>query len=453
MCQSQLPFARYNRSIASAPLGVKLRFAETTLPHHADADEVSVDDELSYDELKGDLLTIGWNNHLMTALEVVDMNGDRTDGDNDDDEEGYDADDEVRGIRARFYAMTLREQNRFIAKTKLRICSMIGANSFDWEPSDEFILEIIEDETPEDAIFEMARAAYLAAPLPPEDNPSDEEPSEDESADKIRIGQSSKERGLPNIGWRDLPSWIERRDHRRGPRRMKSRRPKSHGFNCESHCPKYGRQDWRHQAPRIEAKYERRFAAYEAEREALFREMGSWELAEDEVRNETNFTEAEMEALNERFGFSEDHLFFQDLDERWKMEEMARDFGYVVDVCDVAGLPGYMPGDFERRGYYGPDRLHEHFDFDYDPYDDYAYYADPYDDGCDDDPVPCACDLCSGEGEYRRRFGDWDDDDMGIFDEYGQSEADIDAMIIGQMSNKRRTYHIQEMMERRPTLV
>lgn len=503
MRKSQLGFARYNRGIASAPLAEKLHFTDTTMQHHADADEASEDGELSYDELKSDLMTIAWNNHESTELEVVDMNGDPVDADDNEregEDEGYNADDEVRGIRARFAAMTTREQDRFIAKMKVRICSMIGASYFDWQPSDEFILDIIEDETPEDAIYEMARAAYLATPIPCEDNPSDEkEPEQDEGADLIRLSKFSGEYGLPNIGYRfsNRGFWLADRDRRKGPRSLRTRRRSYREYrNSESHCPKYGRQDYRHQAPRIEAKAERRFAAYEAAVEAYFRESYCWELEDDEVRNETNFTEAEMEELNARFDFSEDYFFHEDREICWKMEEMAWAFGHTIDdPCDVAGLPGYRPSDYERYGYYSstrwsygdldqgytqydlrgelepdrgwdflrpqPRRLMNPFDS-YDPFDDYAYesFADSrderyFDDGFDD-LDSCSCAACDSQREFRdlrARFAHLDDDDMGIFEDYGPSEADLDTMQIGQSSSKRRTYHIREMMEKRPALL
>jgi len=419
----------------------------------------------------------GWINPqvgYITQEDIDAMNGvEAADGDTDDDDdgedEGYNADDEVRGIRARFAAMTTREQNRFVAEMKLRICFMIGASYFDWEPSDEFILEIIEDETPDAVLYEIARAAYLATPIPYEDNPSDEkEPEQDEGTDLIRISQYSGERGLPNIGYRfsNRGFWLADRDRRKGPRSLRTRRRSYREYrNSESHCPKYGRQDYRHQAPRIEAKAERRFAAYEATVEAYFREMDCWELEDDEVRNETNFTEAEMVALDEQFGFSDsywDYIDFLDREIYRKMEEMARDFGHTFDdPCDVAGTRGYMPGDFERRGYYGPDRLEYRSPFDYiDPFDDYAYaaYVDSRDDRYfeDEEDIPCNCASCRAGNEFRdlrARFAHLDDDDMGIFEDYGPSEADLDAMQIGQSSNKRRTYHIREMMEKRPALV
>lgn len=396
----------------------------------------------------------------LTQEDVDAMNGVvEAASDTDDEEESYDADDEVRGIRASFCAMSSREQNRFIAKMKLRICSLIGASYFDWEPSDEFILEIIEDETPEDAIFEMARAAYLAAPVPPEDNPSDDkEPDEDEGADKIRIGLYSGERGLPNIGYRfsNRGLWLAERDRRKGPRALRNRRRSYRDDNSESHCPKYGRQDYRHQAPRIEAKYERRFAAYEAMMEAYFREMDCWEPADDEVRNETNFTEAEMVALDEQFGFSDsywDYVDYMDREMCRKMDEMARDFGYPIDdPCDIAGTRGYMPGDFERRGYYGPNRFDGYLGFglyvdDYDPMDDYVDYYDErdrYDE-------PCDCDDCRAEREHQRlidRFGDWYDD-MDFFDDFcGPTEADLDAMQIGQSNSKWGPNRLLKLMER-----
>jgi hypothetical protein len=347
--------------------------------------------------------------------------------------------------------MSSREQNRFIALMKKRICEMIGVGSADyWEPSDEFILEIIEDETPEAEIYEMARAAYLAAPLPPEDNPSDEELGPDLSADLIRISQYSGEQGLPNIGWRKLPEGFVRQGSRRGPRTMRTRRPKSYSINWKSHCPKYGRQDYRHQASRIEAKSERRFTAHEAEIEACY-QAALCEFLDNAVKNETKFTD-------------DDYFFWSgDEDEVARMEEMARAFGHTIDPCDIAGARGYMSGDFERRGYYDSDRFGGYLGFclyvdDYDPYDDYVldgYDRDIYADyeGYDD-PYPCSC---AAEDEFRDlidRFGDRDDV-MGIFEDYGQSEAELDTMQFGQSNSKRGRgkFHYYETVQRRAELV
>jgi hypothetical protein len=340
---------------------------------------------------------------------------------------------------------------------KLRICEMIGVSYFDWEPSDEFILDYIDGDIPEDSLCEMALAAYLASPIPPEDNPSDEEPPPDESADLIRISQYSCEHGLPNIGYRfsNRGFWLAERDRRKGPRSLRTRRRSYRDYrNSESHCPKYGRQDERHQAPRIEAKYERRFAAYEAMMEAYYRAQD--ESLEDEARNATNLTDAEMEALNARFAFPEDYLFHEDREIERKMEEMARAFGHTIDdPCDIAGRPGYMPDDFRRRGYYGPDRgSHSGRDrHDYDPMDDYGCdsYADSRD-GVDDngDDEPCDCHDCREESEHQR------DDEVGMLENGHLSNAYVaylDALVVSHSSNKRRTYHVLEVLKKEAAFV
>jgi len=176
MAESQIPFARYNRSIASAPLSKKLRFGGAVV-HVADADEVSEDAVMSYADIIDDLLTVGWNNHHMTTLEVVDLNGDMVSA-----EDSYEVEGEVRGLYARFVAMTSLEQEVLIDDIKAHLCDLIAVHPSYWEPSTDFVLEMIEAETPETALRDMVLALYFAAHLPPEGNPYDvgHEPAEGE---------------------------------------------------------------------------------------------------------------------------------------------------------------------------------------------------------------------------------------------------------------------------------
>lgn len=98
------------------------------------------------------------------------------------------------------------------------------------------------------------------------DDPMEQATPED---DLIHFGQGSRLRAgvgasacIPHTA-RDA----EKREMKKGPRQMVSRRRRSSYMNSESHCPKYGRQDERHQKPRREAKMARREA--EAERQYL----------------------------------------------------------------------------------------------------------------------------------------------------------------------------------------
>lgn len=152
-------FARYNCSIANASLGSKLRFGGA-VGHPSDADEVSEDPEFSYVELTGDNLTIGWNNHSMTSLEVVDMEEMVV----VDDEEGdsFQHDGEVRGLYARFCAMNTVEQDVLIDDIKTHLCSLIYTHPSEWAPSTAFVLDLIEDETPEEELCQMVLDLYLA---------------------------------------------------------------------------------------------------------------------------------------------------------------------------------------------------------------------------------------------------------------------------------------------------
>jgi|GEM_PF-5796003 len=213
-------------------------------------------------------------------------------GDADDetevDEDGYDADDEVRTPFAQFCDMSSRKQALEVNRLKHLICEFIGfgVTICDFEAPDAFILEAIQDGLDDEELCQQGKALYYGLKrrklvLTAEDKllVVKVEKMEDHydfgtsyaNDDVIRIGQMSVERGLPNIGKRNL-SWAEdRRDHRQnGPRSVRCRRPASYGISGKSHCEKYGRQDYRHQLPRHEANDERRIAQYEALMEAQF---------------------------------------------------------------------------------------------------------------------------------------------------------------------------------------
>lgn len=426
---------RYNNAVdrAVSKNGGVCRY-ESVIARGPDADEESDDGEPSYDELKGDLHTIGWNNHQMSTVEEVDMNGDPV---NADDDEGYEPDEEMRSAYVSFCMMSEREQERYIAQQKLYICALIGVSFHDWEPSDAFILEAIQDETPDDMLKEMAYAAYLATPLPPEGNPSDEYvgPGLGEEDDLIRVSQQSVEWGMPNIGRRNLCEGSELRVQRsRGTRSLRSpprdcdgkvigippmpgsSRSRRSQRTHESHCPKYGRQDERHQALRIEAKSERRFAAL-----AL-----AW--VEDKVQDETNFTEAEMEVIDRSLRRADTGL------DSWEMEFRMEDM-----LWEFHGeIPESMHGGFRHVNYLNDSP----WDWD-DGLDDPFYWDDGRDDTlwCDD---PHETDF-DDEG--------WPDADVrdDIFERYGETPFVLDLIHIGHQSGKRRTYHHREMMEKRPS--
>ncbi len=372
------PFDRKTGEFISKPL-----IMSGCVARPADADEPLTGYEQSYDELKGDLLTLGWDNHQVYTIEYVDMNGNAE----RDDEEGHEPSDEVRGIFARFCAMNERQQTKFMYDLTMHICKLIGVSVTDWEPSDEFVLEAIEEELSDDEFQERALDAYLSRIQPDEDNQgrgltfiSCEE------ADRIHVGQQSTRGGLPNIGRRRMPSCDERRNDRRGPRR-----------SWKSHCPKYGRQDYRHQQPRLEAKYDRRFARDEAHMEKFFSRISDYSAIEIEY----DFLSVSDQMRIPDWEICGDHEVTQD-DHR---EEFTAD--------DVRLGRSIVPLSW------------------------YPSYSSARDD------------LWSGRGDFDHSFDDWmeelfdrfkgvgDRDD--IFEGYGDADRDLDTATFSDSSRLRGT--------------
>lgn len=119
------------------------------------------------------------------------------DGDTDvdvDDEGSYVQNDEVRSMYARFCAMNEVQQTKFMYDVTMHICASIGVSICDWEPTDEFVLDAIENDLSDEALKEIALAMFYATAVSLEGNPSDED---HEVVDVSRQGsctQSSAER-------------------------------------------------------------------------------------------------------------------------------------------------------------------------------------------------------------------------------------------------------------------
>ncbi len=116
------------------------------------------------------------------------------DGDTDvdaDDEGSYVQNEEVRGGRARFCAMNEAQQTMFMYKVTMHICALIGVSICDWEPSDEFVLDAIENDLSDEALTEIALAMYYATAVSPEGNPSDEDHEVVDVADFVGDSQRS----------------------------------------------------------------------------------------------------------------------------------------------------------------------------------------------------------------------------------------------------------------------
>lgn len=141
----------------------------------------------SYDERRKHAID---GRFIDVSFESFATSDDLRDNDEDGGEEGSTEDEiEFHGEYAYFCAMSFREQAKYMATMRSKICAMIGVSTLDWEPSDAFILDAIQDETPNDVLKEMAYAAYLAMPEPYEFNPSDVEPELPVDDDCIRVSQ------------------------------------------------------------------------------------------------------------------------------------------------------------------------------------------------------------------------------------------------------------------------
>ncbi len=412
----------------NAPLGKKLRFAGA-INRLADADEPEDFDDRNVLTQDGYATT----EDLMWSANDDDghQSGDEADPDVEGDEDGYDVDDEPRSSRWRFASLSFRDQDLMIARFKTHLCEKIGVSPRDWEPSNALILDAIEGDFSEEVLVQMAYAEYFATPQPPEDNPSDnKEPNQDEGADLIRISQYSGERGLPNIGYRfsNHGVWLAERDRQKGPRTMKTRRPKSHSTNNESHWPKYGLQDYRHQLSRRQGKMERQMATYVRIVSDWSHEEWTVSFPKIEEESPTYLSVSEQIFMSSR----EEHMgeWLCDLDMK-KFEE--RDREYEAHLFDVyyGRNPKRVQGHSNRFDDFGWDFYDPYPDADYDDYYMYTQF-----DGEPDD-------WTEGDGEFLESpfpdswfYSDLRDD---IFTYDGNSDCDVGALHIGHSSSMRFT--------------
>lgn len=400
-------FARYNCSIAHASLDSKLRF-DRAVAHLSDADEVSEDADISYAEITGDLLTVGWHNHQMTSLEVVDMNGDIV---ADEAEEGCVDPDEVRGLSARFCAMTPIEQDVLIDDIKAHLCSLIGVHPSEWEPSTEFILEAIEAETSDATLEEMTLALYLATHLSYEMNPSDTDVDKfgGDCDERIRASQGSCER----LGVKQSTRGLECPNvfGRRGPRQMVSRRRERSYLNSKSHTPKYRRQDDRHQLPRLLAKEERLMAKMDDRPISDFKD---WLEENYFVQQSGLLSGPAYLSVKEQLSFHQEERFDDWLFEL-ESQRCDRDDPIVEPLC----MSETRPDDDDWW-------VHSLDSCDWDRYSDCA------DENCPDEDPRYPESLFDG---FENPYGDRDD----IFEDYG----DLSELFIGHSSRLRFTGRYQ----------
>ena len=343
-------------------------------------------------------------------------------------------------------------------------CTLIGVSPSDWEPSDEFILDAIQNGFSDAELRHAAYAAYSATSHSVEFNPMDEDTDliGREDDDLILIGQQSAQRDFPNIGYRFSYKgrWLPNKERRSGPRRLRtgrgdwqaqqdgSKRSRWGGANTESHCPKYGRQDERHQLPRREAKDERAMLRY------LSGEKDFW--VEDTIQEEA--PQSLLSVVDQLFMCYEP-VTYENLwelereleNQEWEQREVLYHFHGFTDNRDqreeftqyqLRGGPeptrGWEPPWVKRQLTYRS----RYWSFGEDRYDRYADFAD------------CNCPACTGDdwfvmaSEFAReednlqslidRFGNRDDD-MGAFTGFGESDIAIDNLHIGHSSRPRFT--------------
>lgn len=355
------PYDRKTGEFISMPL-----IMSGCIARPADADELPADDVMSYDELKGDLLTLGWDNHQMYSIEEVDLNGDvfAVNGVEFDDER---LDREEDDVDLEYFEYGSCPEDWALIRRLARMKDHYN-----------FAGELIQDE------------------------------------DIIRISQQSTRGGLPNIGRRNLSDYLSLRNARRGPRAQRynrgdyelrhpgSQRSANPFRNYESHCPKYGRQDYRHQQPRLEAKYDRRFARDEAHMEEFFSRISDYPAIEIEY----DFLSVSDQMRIPDWKICGDHEVTQDdLGEDDHREEFTAD--------DVRLGRSIVPLSW------------------------YPSYSSARDD------------LRSGRGDFDHSFDDWmeelfdrfkgvgDRDD--IFEGYGDADRDLDTATFSDSSRLRGT--------------
>lgn len=265
----------------------------------------------------------------------------------------------------------------------------------------------------------------------------------------IHFGQGSSERAGVDCSKRGYRS---ERDDRRGPRQLVSRRRQSSYMNSENHCPKYGRQDYRHQLPRIKAKEARREA--EAKRHYLLwlkQFQGDFiTVCGEEVEGlkaEPEYSAMETEREQSMWDWYDDIAY---------QEECAQDRDYAMKVFDDYEArqrqrhEDDLLDEYVRRRQLNEDGLLNlaYFDDwddslggypDWDDYDGCCRLCNVVDDFCDDRLGDSGADLDripiwlsdEEDGPY--------DGPHDIFRDYGLADSDMDTLPVGHSSRPRFT--------------
>ncbi len=338
---------------------------------------------------------------------------DLRDADDNEDEEGSTEDDiEVRGEYAHFCAMSFRQQAAYMATMRVQICSLIGVSSLDWEPSDAFILDAIQDETPNEALKEMAYAAYLATPVPHECNPSDVEPDLPAADDLIRVSQQG------SSGKSEIPQDFGlSRSYRTRCKESNSRKKKCWHSNRRETIRRNA--DFFLEGVGENHNFMDQYVQFEATGHD-----GEFLTVHDQMRLgiETELT-LEQQLWLEDIQFREyEYESFAYYDSRARYRRPYRPFDDLTNcTCSMCNR-GLFFDDFDRL---------DSFDY-YDPYDDWDRYAEPQDEVQD----------------LVERFGDRFQDQDDIFAGFGETDADIDRVFPKFSSGGRFSYRFRGLSKR-----
>lgn len=311
--------------------------------------------------------------------------------DDGEDDESYLDDDAPSSQYELYCAMSMRNQAVYLAKFKVRICNLLGVSYLDWEPADALALDAIQDNTPDDVLRDQAYAAYMAEPVPDEDNPSDEYPELGEDDDSVAPHQ-------------DLEGVVRLDCEFSYGRRERDRRLVSNSL---------GKRHWKC-----------------ARRETMRR---NWDFFnEDPIEIEAARRDATLAALFASDVDTEPEPTVM-MDSTWSpalpwecySEEELADAANEMHVWVTTGRPpwwSYQPSfDYNNKR----DRFYDFYDsYDlYDPYDDYEFRSDTqHDDDETAHPSECTCGACLAE-----RYADRDDHCGDLMCSHCNSARDIIA--------------------------
>jgi hypothetical protein len=321
----------------------------------------------------------------------------------DDGDDSYKHDGEVRSLYARFIAMTAIEQDVLIDDIKMHLCGLIGVHPSDWEPSNEFVLAIIETETPETALRDMVLALYVATRVFPETKTVDvpHDLYSDEKYAEFDIVNTGSEM----LSRRATP-FCSRFESRRDYRRDCGINLCEYNHRSHTRCVTRARTLGKKEARRLACLYDGRevLSAVECEGgEELFLSMLEWE---DRIAH--RILVSEWTAY-----LGQEQRYTMTYDE------------FLATADEWLGVNDHVP--FSHWDWPLPER--SFYDWDYCPRDEMDDF-DGFQHGGDD--VGENCDECTDPlAEFADPWGDRND----IFEDYG----DLSELFIGHSSKLRFT--------------